>query len=61
MSSSQKKRVREQSAAARRDRAAKKRADKSAASNKAIGPLEGVHVRVPAQIPAEALTLERVV
>jgi hypothetical protein len=63
MSSSVNKGVRKQSAEARRGRAVKKRVAKSAVRSHAVGSLAGFRfrVRVPAQIPEEALTLARVV
>jgi hypothetical protein len=56
MGSTQKKRAREQSAGARRERAVTKRAEKSAAPSEAPGT---VCVKLPAQIPEAALPAGR--
>jgi hypothetical protein len=54
MGSSEKKRAREQSAAARRERAVKRRMEKSAVPSGADGSSWTVRVGIPAQIPDAA-------
>jgi hypothetical protein len=54
MGSSEKKRAREQNAAARRERVVKRRTEKSAAPGGADGSAWTVRVGIPAQIPEAA-------
>ena len=59
MSSTEKKRAREQSAAARRERAVTKRAEKSAVPSEEGGASGTGRVEVPVQAPEAALPADR--
>jgi hypothetical protein len=59
MGSTEKKRAREQSAAARRERAVKKRTEKSAVPSGTGEALGTVRVGMPAQIPEAELPADR--